>query len=473
MTVGGTVIPRSTAFLASRPAATITPGLLVFVQLVMAAITTSPWVIRTSPAARWATAVDVVSLRCSAVAASLASCSGVPLPLATGASALHRSSRGVALSPTLFLNVSTRALRKFCLTLRSSIRSCGRRGPATLGVTVPRSNSKLSVKTGSTASCRHNPCSLQYRSTRSICPAARPVSRRYASVWSSTGKKPIVAPYSGAMLAIVARSADGHVGQPRAVELDELLDHAVAAEDLRDGQHQVGRRRPLGQLAGQLEPDHLGRDHVDRLAEHARLGLDPPHAPPDHAQPVDHRRVAVRPDQAVRPGDAVADHDDLGQVLQIHLVDDARPRRDDAEVGERLLPPLEELVPLAVPLELPVGVQQQGRRRPVLVHLHAVVDDQVDGHQRVDLLRVPPARAMAARMAARSTTHGTPVKSCRITRRGAERQLDGVHGSRVPAGQAGHVRLVDDEPVDVAERALQQNLDRERQRVQVARRPAR
>ena len=34
--------PFSTAFLASRPAATITLGLLVFVQLVMAAMTTSP-----------------------------------------------------------------------------------------------------------------------------------------------------------------------------------------------------------------------------------------------------------------------------------------------------------------------------------------------------------------------------------------------------------------------------------------------
>jgi hypothetical protein len=35
-------IPRSTAFLASRPAASITAGFEVFVQLVMAAITTAP-----------------------------------------------------------------------------------------------------------------------------------------------------------------------------------------------------------------------------------------------------------------------------------------------------------------------------------------------------------------------------------------------------------------------------------------------
>jgi hypothetical protein len=35
--------PRSTAFLASSPAAIITDGFEVFVQLVIAAITTAPW----------------------------------------------------------------------------------------------------------------------------------------------------------------------------------------------------------------------------------------------------------------------------------------------------------------------------------------------------------------------------------------------------------------------------------------------
>ena len=42
LTQGLVVMPRSTAFLASRPAATITDGFEVLVQLVMAAITTEP-----------------------------------------------------------------------------------------------------------------------------------------------------------------------------------------------------------------------------------------------------------------------------------------------------------------------------------------------------------------------------------------------------------------------------------------------
>ena len=69
------------------------------------------------------------------------------------------------------------------------------------------------------------------------------------SVSASTGKKPIVAPYSGAMLAIVARSGSDSASQARAEELDELADDAVLAQHLRDGQHQVGRGRALRQLA--------------------------------------------------------------------------------------------------------------------------------------------------------------------------------------------------------------------------------
>ena len=50
---------------------------------------------------------------------------------------------------------------------------------------------------------------------------------------------------------------------------------------------------PAGKLAGEFEADHLGHEHVQRLAEHHRLGLDAADAPADDAQPVDHRGVAV------------------------------------------------------------------------------------------------------------------------------------------------------------------------------------
>ena len=91
----------------------------------------------------------------------------------------------------------------------------------------------------------------------------------------------------------------------RAVELDELVDHAALAQHLRDGQHQVGRGRAFGQLARQLEADHLRHQHVNRLTEHGGFGFDAADAPAEHAEPVDHGRVAVRADQRIRVGDGL------------------------------------------------------------------------------------------------------------------------------------------------------------------------
>ena len=65
-------------------------------------------------------------------------------------------------------------------------------------------------------------------------------------IWS-TGKKPQVAPYSGDMFPIVARSASGRFETPRAEVLDELSDNACLTKDLRHGQDEVRRGRALAQ----------------------------------------------------------------------------------------------------------------------------------------------------------------------------------------------------------------------------------
>jgi hypothetical protein len=54
--------PRSTAFLASSPAPSITDGFDVLVQLVIAAITTCPWSSSTvSPLSSWTATASLVS----------------------------------------------------------------------------------------------------------------------------------------------------------------------------------------------------------------------------------------------------------------------------------------------------------------------------------------------------------------------------------------------------------------------------
>jgi hypothetical protein len=94
------------AFLASRPAASMTVGLEVLVQLVMAAMSTEPWPIFEPPT--------------SALTAAKSS-AFLPKPF----------------SVTGLLNEPVKLDLRCC----SSMRSCGRFGPATLGTTVERSSS--------------------------------------------------------------------------------------------------------------------------------------------------------------------------------------------------------------------------------------------------------------------------------------------------------------------------------------------
>ena len=94
-----------------------------------------------------------------------------------------------------------------------------------------------------------------------------------------------------------------HVVEAGAVELDELADHALLAQHLGDGEHEVGGGHAFAQLAGQPEADHFGDQHRDRLAEHRRLRLDAADAPAEHGEAVDHGGVAVGADQRVGIGD--------------------------------------------------------------------------------------------------------------------------------------------------------------------------
>ena len=178
--------------------------------------------------------------------------------------------------------------RKLALHVaRARTRSCGRRGPARLGSTVPRSSSSVSEYSASGVPAVWNsPCSFMYASTSAIC-SARPAGERAgsrASRWS-TGKMPQVAPYSGAMLAIVARSASGRLARPGPKNSTNLPTTPFCAQHLGDGQHQVGRGRALAAARRcSRKPTTCGISIDDRLAEHRRLGLDAADAPAEHAR---------------------------------------------------------------------------------------------------------------------------------------------------------------------------------------------
>ena len=198
-----------------------------------------------------------------------------------------------------------------------------------------------------------------------------------------------------------------HGVEAGAEELHELADDALLAQHLRHGEHEVGGGHALLELARQLEADHLGQKHRLRLAQHGGLRLDAAHAPAEHGEPVDHGRVAVGADEGVGVGECrtvgkrLGPHG-LGEELEVDLVADAGSGRHHAEVVEGALAPFQEIVALAVALILVLHVVGEGLRGAELVDDHRMVDDEIDGHERVDLLGI-------ATEALHTVTHGGEV----------------------------------------------------------------
>src|SRR5262249_50279240 len=129
--------PRRTALRASSPAAIITLGFDVFVQLVIAAMTTDPW----SSPSRPGTADSSVATADADVAT---------LP-AVAVSAGAVNSPGFSFAGLSFrsASITSSACWNLIFVWLSDTRSCGRLGPARLGSTVERSSSALCVYIGS------------------------------------------------------------------------------------------------------------------------------------------------------------------------------------------------------------------------------------------------------------------------------------------------------------------------------------
>ena len=182
------------------------------------------------------------------------------------------------------------------------------------------------------------------------------------------------------------------IGQPIAKEFDELVHYALPAQHLGDREHEIGGGSSSPQAAAEPEADHFRNQHRDRLSEHGGFRLNAAYAPAQHAQTIDHRSVRVRANQGIRISLAHAIAGDVkhdaAQELQVDLVHDAGVRRHHFEIAERALAPAQERVALAVAFELDAIVGCQCLGGAVFVHLYGMVDDQLGGRQRIDLLGV-------------------------------------------------------------------------------------
>jgi hypothetical protein len=259
----------------------------------------------------------------------------------------------------------------------------------------------------------------------------------------------------------------GQRRRARAEKLDELADHFLFAQQLGDGQHQIGGGHALAQLALEMHTDHIRREKVHRLAEHAGFRLDAADAPADHADAVDHRGVAVGADQRVgivhTPFRAVFLQHAARQIFEIDLMHDADAGRHDLEGIERLHAPFHELVALGVALEFHFHVEPQRIRAVVVIDLDRVIHHQVHRHQRFDDLRVFAHRSCGIAHRGEIGEQRHTGEILQHDARHDERDLLGARRVRLPAGELAHMPLGYLFAVAVAQHRFQHDADRNRQ----------
>jgi hypothetical protein len=156
-------------------------------------------------------------------------------------------------------------------------------------------------------------------------------------------------------------------------------------------------------------------------------------------------------------------HDDAREELEVHLVDDAGIGGNCLEVAEPVLAPLEEAIALLVPVELELGVALHRRLFAVLVDLHRVIDDELDGLQRVDALRVAPHALH--RVAHRGEVDDAGDAGKVLEQNAARRERDLLTRLRggLPVRDGLDGRHVDRHAVFRAQEVLEEDLQRKRQ----------
>ncbi len=178
--------------------------------------------------------------------------------------------------------------------------------------------------------------------------------------------------------------------------------------------------------------------------------------------------MAVGADAGIRIGGDFAvfliGPDGLAEIFEIHLVADARAGRHDAKILERLLAPFEEPIALAIALVFQFHIAGKGGRRAEFVDNDRVVDDEIDGHQRIDLFRIAAERLDAV-------THGGKVDDRRnagkILHQHARRSIGdfGLGQALVvqPFGNRKDLLFGDGLAVFEAQQVFEENLHREGQ----------
>ena len=142
-------------------------------------------------------------------------------------------------------------------------------------------------------------------------------------------------------------------------------------------------------------------------------------------------------------------------------MNDSRIGRNDAEILERLLSPAEKCVPLLIPVELEVRVNQESRVRAVLIDLNRVIDDEIDRLKRVDL-------ACVSAELRECVAHCREVNDCRnsgeiLEKNACRSECDLLFDFSldVPARKRLDVALFDEFAVFISKKVFEENLEAE------------
>ena len=248
-------------------------------------------------------------------------------------------------------------------------------------------------------------------------------------------------------------------GSAGSEELNELADDLRLAEQLRDGERDIGGGDAFTDRAGEMNAHNIRREEVNRLPEHARLRLDAAHAPADDAETIDHRGVRIRAHECVGIINVAGGEHALGEIFEVHLMHDADAGRDDLERVERLHAPLEELIALTVALKFDLQILGERIRRTGRIHLHRVIHHEVHRHERLDDLGVLAELRHGA--AHRSEIHEQrdAGEVLQHDARDHERNLRRARLVRLPVREFLHVRLADLLFVVVAQHGFQHDAD--------------
>lgn len=249
----------------------------------------------------------------------------------------------------------------------------------------------------------------------------------------------------------------------RSEEFDELANNTALSEHLDASEDEICGSCMLGQFAVKVETNNLRKDHGNCLAKHDSFSLNSTNTPSGDTETIDHSGVRVSADNGVGVEHVVAVEDNTGEILEVDLMDNTRAWRNNLEIVEGLGAPLKELESFPISGELELLVDGSGFRNTSSINLHGVIDDEIDGAERVDLARV-------ASKTVHSVTHGSKINDGGNTGKilqddsgGTEWDFSIILRGLRPVENRLNVLLFHGKVVAVADSALKEDTDRVRE----------